>query len=281
MAVASATVPTSIRTIITLSWRSDRAIGHRVDVKHKVYMLSRTRQIFSLSLIFMSFFLDLLGARLLLQGRHYAFAFWTLTVSWFAIMKELPTWLVLRNEVRASLKQGYFSDDLVSMRRTERGIEGFVDMVIAFYVMPWAFDRWSQCIQVALWILFGMRGVVSQLYVRDQWRRHEDGFAAAGQLPQREKNFTPSYWRKAGLKKIDQVIGHTWSNPNNKNAAERENEGIELGTLSVLRSGATVEMPQSYAHFEVPTSWGGVTSCDTSMPTSFTLDSPCSSPTKR
>merc|ERR1712061_362686 len=64
------------------------------------------------------------------------------------------------------------------MRRTERSIEGFLDMGIAFYGMPWAFASWRQCGQFVFQILLGMRGVVVQLYERDQWRRHDEGLAA-------------------------------------------------------------------------------------------------------
>jgi hypothetical protein len=159
---------------ITFTWRGKSGY----DEKHKVYMLSRWRVILSMSFYVTTAFLDLNAARLFFQGRHYGFAFLTLTVSWFAFFKELPTWMVLREEVRKSLKQGYFSDVLVSLRRTERSIEGFLDMSIAFCGMPWAFAGWSQCVQVCFQILIGMRGVVAQLYVRDQWRRHYTGLAA-------------------------------------------------------------------------------------------------------
>jgi hypothetical protein len=162
--------------VITLTWHNETGD----QITHRVETLSRTRLYLAMMAAIMTNFLDLNSARLFLLGRYYGFAFCTLAVSWFAFLKEISTWRHLRNEVRMSMKKGYMTDVLVSLRRTERSIEGFLDMLIAFYGMPWAFAGWRQCYQVLFQILFGMRGVVAQLYERDQWRRHEQGLSAAG-----------------------------------------------------------------------------------------------------
>lgn len=164
---------TSVRrpVIISLAWCSETG----VEINHDVEMLSARRLYFEVGLIIITMILDLNSARLFLLGRYYGFAFCTLTVSWFAFLKKIPTWMSLRKEMQASLKLGYYTDVLVAMRRTERSIEGFLDMVISFYGLPWAFSSWQQLLQFVFQILLGMRSVVIQLAERDQWRRHDEG----------------------------------------------------------------------------------------------------------
>merc|ERR1739848_507699 len=100
-------------------------------------------------------------------SRHYYFGFITLCVSWYAMLSELPAWVAIRHEMSMSIKQGFYTDALVGLRNSERGVEGVVHTMLATYGLPWAMRSTLDFWVTLFSILIGLRGLVLLVRERD------------------------------------------------------------------------------------------------------------------
>ncbi|CAJ1330523.1 unnamed protein product [Effrenium voratum] len=122
----------------------------------------------SVAAIVVTSFTDLIVATQFLQGHFFWFAFLTLATSWCSMLAELQTWRRLRAELRQSARCGYLTDPLRAMQSSERGIEGFIDLGVKVYGMPWGVDSGLDFASFLIPILICLRGLVLLLRSRDQ-----------------------------------------------------------------------------------------------------------------
>ncbi|CAJ1342286.1 unnamed protein product, partial [Effrenium voratum] len=134
----------------------------------QVQMLSPGQIYQDMGVIVATSFTDLFVATQFLEGHHVWFAFLTLATSWCSMLLELQTWRNLRAELRKSVAQGFYTDRMVAMRDSERGIEGFIDLALKVYGMPYGVDSNLDFISFLFAILMGLRGLVLMLRTRDQ-----------------------------------------------------------------------------------------------------------------
>lgn len=115
---------------------------------------------------------DLNTSRLLLAGRYYEFAFMTMAASWCAMLYELPVWLNLWSEIKQSTRQGYYTNSLISLRDSERSIEGILDLALSIYAMPYTVGcSETQFWQVLVGIVVALKGLVQFVRERDALQR--------------------------------------------------------------------------------------------------------------
>ncbi|CAJ1386114.1 unnamed protein product [Effrenium voratum] len=134
----------------------------------QVQMLTPGQIYQDMGVIVATSFTDLFVAKQFLEGHHVWFAFLTLATSWCSMLLELQTWRNLREELRKSVAQGFYTDRMVALRDSERGCEGFIDLALKVYGMPYGVDSNPDFIGFLFIILMGLRGLVLMLRTRDQ-----------------------------------------------------------------------------------------------------------------
>ncbi|CAJ1456675.1 unnamed protein product [Effrenium voratum] len=141
-----------------------------------VQMLTPHRIFMDICVISVTSLTDLLAAKDFLQNHYVFFAFFTLAGSWCSMLTELSTWRNLVQELRLSACQGYYTDPMVALRNSERSIEGFVDLALKVYGMPWGVDSNRDFVTFVLGILRlrkgATRGFPPRRLLTQSWLKH-------------------------------------------------------------------------------------------------------------
>ncbi|CAJ1377449.1 unnamed protein product [Effrenium voratum] len=134
----------------------------------EVQLLAAWRIYLDLGLTALTFCTDFFAAKKFLQGHFFWFAVVTLAASWCSMLVELPTWRNLRQEAQLSVRQGFYTDRMVALRNSERGVEGFLDLGVKVYGLPWGVTSDASFGAFLLGVLLNLRGLALVLRTRDQ-----------------------------------------------------------------------------------------------------------------
>lgn len=95
------------------------------------------------------------------KTRDYHFAIVVFGMYVFHLVRHFRTYLDLPNQVRQTLERGYYTQQLLDLRDSQRGVQGIPVLMVAAYGWIWAVtDKWSLCSQQAQ-ILLGVYGVAA------------------------------------------------------------------------------------------------------------------------